>query len=845
MLVAGLLVSTALTTAPSVQFDVASGTGLTVRYGAIPVVQGSWFQLYEPDWSRGYYASGSATQTVQRISDREARLQFRSADGLASGEQTFRQEGNQVRVKTRIEWTGPRPIKLEITPGMIWTVPFSERQVPGNPWQELTAKAPTGNDIAQRQFTPSGRAVSLRGDAVQVEVAADRTVIAFDARQYPQPWAAAKPLVWTGQLGVDLFPGVPFESETTFTLSAGRAAEGEAAASASLPFVATPTSRAQVGSGALLPLIPKPKSDGLEFQKPVFISGKWTLPAGRFRGLDTLNAALARRFDLSTNQYQAAVAVEGGESRLFLRPGGFRITIRPGLVSVFGQDSEGLRTGIERLAQLAFVVDGKLALPTGTLIDEPRREWRGVHLFVGPTAPAFHERLWTRVLRPLGFNKVVLQAEQTAWDAVPGIRTPITMSKADLARLGAMYRGMDVEVIPLIQSLGHMEWFFANGQHRDLAVNPDIPYTIDPRKPATHEIMRKIWDEAIAVLKPQTVHFGLDEIDMLGMPKENPALATELWSLMMPTLEGISKKHGVRGMIWGDMGLAPGEAVDAAHGANPEEARRRRDAIPKQWYIGDWHYPANPSPSAYERSLRVWQREAFRPIASMWFEPDNIRGFSLAADLANVGTLQTTWAGYESSEANMRRAFEQFSAMVLAADYSWSGRSEMPRDLPYNPAHVFRSMFYDRPSPIQPRKGFAVGDGPERVVGNFVFREWQTPVTFWNAMTPARRGPQEATVRPNVRGSNVVLALQMNTPLDRGSTLGEVVVEAEGEARRVPLVYGTNLRAAGDPGLVLDAVGDGLYAVEVRLAKPARVNTVRIRSTSEISGLSWHGLTVF
>jgi hypothetical protein len=155
-------------------------------------------------------------------------------------------------------------------------------------------------------------------------------------------------------------------------------------------------------------------------------------------------------------------------------------------------------------------------------------------------------------------------------------------------------------------------------------------------------------------------------------------------------------------MLWGDKCLAPGEAIDATHGDDEQQAIARRSVLPKNAYITDWHYRAEPEAEPFRKSLNVWFKSGQKPIASMWFQPDNIRGFTLAAK--GLGTLQTTWAGYVSNESNMLRELKQFTAMVLAADYAWSDRGEKPSELPYNAEEVFRSMYFGEPQPVKPRR---------------------------------------------------------------------------------------------------------------------------------------------
>jgi hypothetical protein len=448
-------------------------------------------------------------------------------------------------------------------------------------------------------------------------------------------------------------------------------------------------------------LIPKPtKTVQLDFAKPLVLTRNYTFPAGRVRFWTDFETALKLRFEVPKPS-GAAIAVDGGEARMGFEPGGYKITITPKAISVLGQDDEGIRHGMSRLAQLAFVHNGKLSLPTGYLSDEPRVRWRGVHLFVGPSALEFHKKLWRNVLLPMGFNKVVLQCEQTAWDTLPGTTTPITMSKKDLKALFDWYRSVGVEPIPLIQSFGHMEWFFRNGQNLELAYNREVPYTIDVRKPEAQRKLATLWAEAAELLQPKTVHFGSDEVDMRGFAPGSEALVTEMWKQHMPFLGELAKELKVRMMVWGDNALAPGEAVDATHGVSKAVAEERRRAIPRGTMIADWHYKADPNPAAFYPTLQLWEREGFSPIASTWNRPENIRGFHLAAALERCGTLQTTWAGYESSEAAMLKAQDQFSAMVLAGDYSWSARQDDLDELGYDPKQVFERMYFGKPQPVR------------------------------------------------------------------------------------------------------------------------------------------------
>lgn len=316
---------------------------------------------------------------------------------------------------------------------------------------------------------------------------------------------------------------------------------------------------------------------------------------------------------------------------------------------------------------------------------QPKVAWRGVHLFVGPNALEFHKKLWTNVLLPLGYNKVVLQCEQTEWKCMPNMRGGINMKREDLRKLCKWYRAQGVEVIPLVESFGHVAWLAQKGKNLDLMMNPKVPFTVDPRKPAVQKLFSKLWAEVIDVTKPRTVHFGLDEVDFRGFPKDLD-LVTKLWKIQIPFLAKLAQKHRVGFMLWGDEVLAPQESAMPASAGNIALAKERRSVLPKGSWVCDWHYQGNPDPSLYMLSLNLLRNEGFHPVASAWNKPKNIEGQCKAAISSGVGYLQTTWAGYELTQLVVEKNLSQFGGMITASDWLCD------RPLSQNPNEKFLSM---------------------------------------------------------------------------------------------------------------------------------------------------------
>ena len=826
-------------------FQVESGKGLTVTSGGVPIIRGSWFQYYEPGWSKGYYNSSYSDQKVEKLSPVSYRVTYDAGDGTARGVETFTADGNHLKIHYEFDWDGDQPVKIEAAAATIWAPALESGNLTsqGQPTRPLKAFSYPGSDLVARRFSPDSSAYAFQSSLGTVQETSSLPLTLFNARGgYNQDWAAGHQLWWLGALGLVVEKNKPVTMDVDWAFSPNPKTQ--------LPGVVAEL-KTRHDDASLVPdtslpiLIPKPKTNNLDWDHPLELTGAFSFPAGVFDHVDEFKAALGRRFVLPpTDSKTSKVEMDAGVSKLGFVHGGYRITIRPNGISVLGEEDEGLRFGLERLAMLAFTKAGKLWLPTGSLVDQPQTDWRGAHLFVGPEAVPFQERLWTNVLRPLGFNKVVLECERTAWAATPGIETPVTMPKADLVRLFAMYRNLGADPIPLIESYGHMEWLFANGKNLDIAMNPAVPYAVDPRKPGTSTLLTKIWDEAIDALHPNTVHFGLDEVDMRGFPSD-PDLATQLWKTQLALLGGIAQSHSLEMMLWGDQALAPGEAPDAALGPDKANAAARRSAIPKGSLIGDWHYLDSPDYQTYRKNLDIWKDAGMTPIASTWYRPNNIHGFDVQAGLQGDGTLQTTWAGYESSEDSMLGAMPQFTAMVLAADYAWSGRNDDVKDLGYDPAEIFRRMYFNHPSPLSPQPGLDTeGSGPAFNVGSVHYGSGLDFV-LGSSLAPTPRAGSRLELTLTGRGSELAIAMQTLGVAEDGDPVADLTIQlANGSQITKRLVYGRQVRAANDPAALSIAEREnGVCSLRIELPKTP-IKKLILTPLNGYSGLRVLGITL-
>lgn len=823
--------------------DYQNSVGLTVSLNGIPLVMGSSFQYYEENWARGLFSS--VWRPVVITPQRDGYLvSYDTPDATVRGTHRYTRTGNGVRGEFEFRWLGDKAVRFEHSASFLWATPHRDAALNfGGASTGLSQTQWATGTPEQRILGRPGRSFTMDGPLARVTMTVEgRDAAIFDARGYAQPWSEGREVLWFGLMNQPIGPGETVRYSINWTIEPKRVQV--AAAAQTLPPAWQTQAVVRRAEAEQVPLFPLPKeradaTGALEVRTGMQFSGT---NAGAMQEL--FWRSVGARWQTEGALASGSVPVRLSVKNLGLKEEGYVLRVAADGVTVEGQDAQGLRHGVTTLAMLTRPQGGRLVVPFTTIRDWPSVAWRGVHMFVGPTALEFQTRLMDRVLAPAKFNNVVLQVERTNWRALPGTETNITMDRDDLARLFETYRDRQIEPIPLIQSLGHMGWFFANGQNLDLALNREIPFTIDPRKRAAQEKIREIWLEANSLLKPKTVHFGLDEFDMRGVT-EDRFFSTRIWMRQVPYLMNLARELKVKPMVWSDMMLAPGEAIDAMNGVNPEQAKTRRSALTPGTMVADWHYANNPDPSKYT-SLPLWKREGFQAIASHWYRPENIYGQTHAAIQHGAGILQTTWAGYESSEANMIREFDQFAAYLLAGEYAWSGRKERPGALPYSTTELLKRLYFDPPAPIRNQSGRVLGNGSALAVEEYALRE-MPPVRLRNIlMTGGAARPESVSVSVGAAGREAVVVLGIESWLRENQEFGVLeVVLANGETVRRTLAYGQHARVEKDsrPAFLAERSG-ALTVVSVPLPVGAVVSEVRLRSTEATAGVWLNGVAV-
>jgi hypothetical protein len=271
------------------------------------------------------------------------------------------------------------------------------------------------------------------------------------------------------------------------------------------------------------------------------------------------------------------------------------------------------------------------------------------------------------------------------------------MDKADAKRVRDTARRLGIAIIPLVNTFGHSEWLLDNDAMRHLADNPDNPYAYDPSNPETVPTVEKIYEEALAFFEPTDFHIGHDEVTNEDFPRREANRKVGVRKLIEDSINhwhGYLAKRGIRTHLWGDMFIHSSEASDAGFADSLEDAQQRRASLPKGVVIHDWHY--GPDPVEKFISLGVLNRAGLDTVAATWYDGRNVGRFATAATKEayreessttagkTLGQLQTTWAGYSFDQSSLENNPDQYAAYVLAAESSWNGGFDDPKNLPYD-----------------------------------------------------------------------------------------------------------------------------------------------------------------
>ncbi|MFB7912411.1 glycoside hydrolase family 20 protein [Streptomyces sp. NPDC056061] len=277
--------------------------------------------------------------------------------------------------------------------------------------------------------------------------------------------------------------------------------------------------------------------------------------------------------------YRGDVPARPGDVELALTPGkgtreSYTLAVHDGRVTISAPDRAGVFYGTRTLKQ-SVRADG--TMPEGEVRDRPDRPQRGLNLDI---ARKYYSVAWIedrlREMADLKLNQLGLhfsddQAFRIESDTHPEVVSPQHLTKAEVRRILALANRLHIEVVPEIDSPGHLGAVLK--AHPDLqlrnASGVRSPGSLDISDPGAAKLVDELLGEFTELFGGRYWHLGADEY--LALMARDPAAS-------YPQLQSAAqRKYGPRAGI---KDLATGWLNDRAAVVRPHGKQ------PKAWNDG-------------------------------------------------------------------------------------------------------------------------------------------------------------------------------------------------------------------------------------------------------------------
>ena len=362
-----------------------------------------------------------------------------------------------------------------------------------------------------------------------------------------------------------------------------------------------------------------------------------------------------------------------------LKPEGYRLSVQTDQVIVEGNDDDGLFWGTRTLLQAFRQGSAGLEVPCMEIDDWPDIRWRSIHYDTKHHQGSYeYVQDFIRTLARYKVNMLVWEWEdKLAYERHPEVGAPGAFTKDQMRALTAFARQRHIQLVPLVQGLGHVSFILKHPQHRHLREIPDSAWEFCPLKEESYALLFDLWDEAMeATPGSEFLHIGSDETYELGLgeacgcrQKADEIGKTGLMQLFLRRSGEHVESRGRRALCWAnaprEAGIFP-SAMVFMDNSRVDELQAARQAG-----YDVFSYAPNPGIEPLSLGYFPWVQH------SMW--RDDIRrvhqgsfrdtaGTIAAAAQAGVtfGSITTSW---DDSGLHTQAWMPRF---VCAAEYSWS-----------------------------------------------------------------------------------------------------------------------------------------------------------------------------
>jgi hypothetical protein len=273
-----------------------------------------------------------------------------------------------------------------------------------------------------------------------------------------------------------------------------------------------------------------------------------------------------------------------------------------------------------------------------------------------------------REIASLGFNALIMEWEATyPYEHHLIISNRYAYSREEISDFINYSESLGLDVIPLQQSLGHLEYILRHERYAYLRADTKDLSQVDPtRLTAARELLTELYKDILSTHHSQYVHIGGDETRILDCKRCQQAWGkddeksgkSKLYVEYVKMIAEIVTAQDKTPLLWADMILAYPKAIEK---------------MPKNVIYIDWNYGwafdrfgENPSTLIEKHGLTFWGAPAIRS----WPDDYNV----------------TTWGNHLNNQADYVAYAKEagFEGMVLTSwstsgeyTYEWQAHSEV------------------------------------------------------------------------------------------------------------------------------------------------------------------------
>lgn len=324
-------------------------------------------------------------------------------------------------------------------------------------------------------------------------------------------------------------------------------------------------------------------------------------------------------------------------------------------------------------------------------------EIRGFHLDLRiqvMTPKALNE--FAKTLSSLGINTLVMEWEGTfPFKEHATISNEYSYSEKEIKDFIAYCNSLGIQVIPLQQSLGHVEYILRNPRYTNLKEDKkDISQLCPMETHLNKELFTSLFTELAIVHNSEYIHIGGDETYLLGQcPKCQIKVKEEGKSKLfvdhMKMIAEIVISLGKKPVMWADIILK-----------HPEAAA----SLPKEIIFIDWNYGWKINhfgdiPNLQNMGFTFWGAPSLRSHPDNWYVTDWATHFKNQSEFIPYarkadykGLIMTSWSttglygftwdvGYDVIDmVQIRNTYPLSGFRILIASYAEAMKTNSPLD---------------------------------------------------------------------------------------------------------------------------------------------------------------------